>query len=67
MPKYQAYAWNGKEYIVVSVPIYDTEAEAIAEAESIILDRSNDSVLNSIRYHWKEKPIIAKEKYYGMV
>ena len=59
MIKYQAYAWNGTKYLPMSVPIYKTEQEAIDEARNIILDRSNDSVLKSIRLHWKEKPIIA--------
>lgn len=62
MAKYQAYAWNGTEYIPMSVPIYSTEQEAIEAARDIILDRSNDSVLNSIRRYWKEKPIIAIER-----
>ena len=62
MAKYQAYAWNGNKYLPMSVPIYNTEEEAIEEAKNIILDISNDSVLNSIRLHWKEKPIIAIRK-----
>lgn len=59
MIKYQAYAWDGSKYLPISVPRYDTEEEAIQEAERIIQDRENDSVLNSIKWHWKEKPIIA--------
>ena len=62
MSKYQAYAWNGTKYLPMSVPIYSTEQEAIEAARDIILDRSNDSVLNSIRRYWKEKPIIAIER-----
>ena len=62
MSKYQAYAWDGTKYLPMSVPIYDTEQEAIEAAREMILDRSNDSILNSIRRHWKDKPIIATEK-----
>ena len=62
MSKYQAYAWDGTKYLPMSVPIYSTEQEAIEAARDIILDRSNDSVLNSIRRYWKEKTIIAIER-----
>lgn len=62
--KYQAYAWNGNDYLPISVPIYNTAEEAIREAESIIQDKTNDSVLNSIRLHWKEFPIITREREY---
>lgn len=60
--RYQAYAWNGNKYLPISVPIYGTEEEAINEAREIILDPKNNSVLNSIRTHWQEKPIITKPK-----
>ena len=60
--RYQAYAWDGSEYLPISVPVYNTEEEAIKEAKEIILDCSNESVLNSIRKHWKEKPIITKQR-----
>lgn len=62
MIKYQAYAWNGTKYLPMSVPIYKTEQEAINEARSMILDPYNESILNSIRLHWKDKPIIATPK-----
>lgn len=62
--KYQAYAWNGNDYLPISVPIYNTAEEAIREAENIIQDKANDSVLNSIRLHWKEFPIITREREY---
>ena len=62
MIKYQPYAWNGNKYLPMSVAIYETEYEAIEAAKAIILDLSNDSVLNSIRKHWKEQPIIATPK-----
>ena len=66
MTKYQAYAWNGSDYLPISVPIYNTAEEAIREAESIIQDKANDSVLPSIRLHWKEFPIMTREReYYG--
>ena len=60
--KYQAYAWDGNKYLPMSVPIYETEEDAINAAKEIILDINNESVLNSIRLHWKEKPIIAIPK-----
>lgn len=62
MTRYQAYAWDGNKYLPMSVPIYETEEEAIDIAINMIADLDNDSVLNSIRMHWKEKPIIAIEK-----
>ena len=62
MIKYQAYAWNGATYLPISVPIYDTEEEAIDAAREIIQDRNNESVLKSIRRYWKDKPIITKRK-----
>lgn len=62
MIKYQAYAWNGNSYLPISVPIYKTEQEAIEAAKEIILDRSNESVLMSIRTYWKDKPIYAFPK-----
>ena len=62
MVKYQAYAWDGNKYLPMSVPIYETEEDAIDIAISMIADLDNDSVLNSIRMHWKERPIIAKPK-----
>ncbi len=62
MLKYQAYAWDGSKYLPMSVHVYKTEQEAIDAATEIILDRDNKSVLNSIRLHWKEKPVIAKLK-----
>lgn len=60
--RYQAYAWDGNKYLPISVPVYNTEEEAIQEAKEIIIDSSNESVLHSIRKHWKEKPIITKPK-----
>ena len=62
MIKYQAYAWDGNKYLPISVPIYDTEESAIEAAKEIIQDRDNESVLNSIRRYWKDKPIIIKSK-----
>ena len=62
MIKYQAYAWDGSKYLPMSVPIYETEAEAIDAALSMVGDFRNDSILRSIRMHWREKPIIAKPK-----
>lgn len=62
MIKYQAYAWDGNQYQPMSVPVYKTEEDAIDAAKEIILDRDNKSVLNSIRLHWKDKPIIARPK-----
>ena len=62
MFKYQAYAWNGNKYLPISVPIYNTEEEAIQAATEIIQDRNNESVLNSIRRYWKEKPIITERR-----
>lgn len=62
MIKYQAYAWDGNKYLPMSVPVYETEEDAINVAREIILDRDNKSVLNSIRLHWREKPIIAIPK-----
>lgn len=62
MIKYQAYAWNGSKYLPMSVPIYTTKQEAIEKAKEMILDDSNQSILKSIRAHWKEKPVIATEK-----
>lgn len=64
MIKYQPYAWDGNKYLPISVPVYNTEEEAIQEAKEIILDLSNESVLHSIRKHWKEKPIITKQKVF---
>lgn len=64
MVKYQAYAWNGDKYLPISVPVYNTEEEAIQEAKEIILDLSNESVLRSVRKHWKDKPIITKQKVF---
>jgi hypothetical protein len=62
MTKYQAYAWNGEKYLPMSVPIYETEQEAIEETKRMILDKSNKSILKSIRLHWQDKPIIAVTK-----
>ena len=62
MIKYQAYAWDGNKYLPMSVPVYNTEEEAIQAAKEIILDPSNESVLRSIRNHWEDKPIITKQK-----
>ena len=62
MVKYQAYAWDGNKYLPMSVPIYETEAEAIDAAISMIGDFRNDSILKSIRLYWREQPIIAKPK-----
>ena len=62
MIKYQAYAWDGNKYLPMSVPIYETEKEAIDAAISMIGDFRNDSILRSIRLHWREKQIIAKPK-----
>lgn len=62
MIRYQAYAWDGNKYLPMSVPIYETEEEAIDVAINMIADLDNDSVLNSIRMNWQEKPIIAKPK-----
>lgn len=62
MIKYQAYAWDGNKYLSMSVPIYETEKEAIDAAISMIGDFRNDSILKSIRLHWREQPIIAKPK-----
>ena len=62
MIKYQAYAWDGNKYLPMSVPIYETEKEAIDAAISMVGDFRNDSILRSIRLHWREKPIIAKPK-----
>ena len=62
MIKYQAYAWNGNKYLPISVPVYNTEEEAIQAAKEIILDLSNESVLRSIRKHWEDKPIITKQR-----
>ena len=66
MIKYQAYAWDGNKYLPISVPVYETAESAIDVAREIIQDRSNESVLNSIRLHWKEKPVIAKPKEVGI-
>lgn len=62
MIKYQAYAWDGNKYLPMSVPIYETEKEAINAATDMIGDFRNDSILRSIRLHWREKPIIVKPK-----
>ncbi len=62
MKRYQAYAWDGNKYQPMSVPIYKTEEEAIDAATEIIMDRNNESVLNSVRRNWKEKPIITELK-----
>ena len=65
MVRYQAYAWNGKQYYPISTPKYRTADKAKEAAESIISDRQNESVMPSIRKHYKEKPIIVKEDIYG--
>lgn len=62
MIRYQAYAWDGNKYLPMSVPIYETEKEAISAATDMIGDFRNDSILRSIRLHWREQPIIAKPK-----
>jgi len=60
--KYQAYVWDGNKYLPMSVPIYKTAEEAIDAAIDMVGDFRNDSILRSIRLHWREKPIIAKPK-----
>ena len=62
MIRYQAYAWDGNKYLPMSVPIYETEKEAIDAAIDMIGDFRNDSIIRSIRLHWRKKPIIAKPK-----
>ena len=63
--RYQPYAWNGKEYYPIHTPTFKSENEAIENAKRIINDRSNESVMPSIRKHYEEKPIIVKAKYIG--
>ena len=58
--RYQPYAWNGERYYPIRTPVFKTKEEAIENAERIINDRSNESVMSSIRRHFKEKPIIVK-------
>lgn len=60
--RWQPYAWNGTKYVVISVPVYKTENEAINSAKAIVSDTDNHSVMISVRKHYKEKPIIAKNK-----
>lgn len=62
MIRYQPYAWCGNKYLPMSVPIYETEEEAIDAAISMVGDFRNGSILKSIRLHWREQPIIAKPK-----
>lgn len=64
--RYQPYVWNGSRYTVMSVPIYETEAEAVTAVHTIMSDRSNTSILSSIRLHWKEKPIIVESKVFNL-
>ena len=45
MVRYQAYAWNGKQYYPISTPKYRTADKAKEAAESIISDRQNESVM----------------------
>ena len=59
--RYQAYAWDGEKYCVISIPIYLSDVEAIQVAEAIIKDKNHNGASASIREHYKEKPIIAKE------
>lgn len=63
--RWQAYAWNGTTYYPISVPKFKTKEKAIEEAEAIITDRTNDSVMPSIRKHYKERPILAYERLLG--
>lgn len=51
MIRYQAYVWDGNKYLPMSVPIYETEAEAIDAAISMVGDFRNDSILRSVRLH----------------
>ena len=65
MVRYQAYAWNGERYYPISTPIHRTADKAKEVAEAIILDRSNESVMPSIRKHYKEKPIKVEKHIFG--
>ena len=62
--RYQASAWDGKCYRVISVPKFKTAEEAIDNARHILEDRSNESVSGTIRRYWKDKPIIAEPRYF---
>lgn len=61
MTYYQAYAWNGKEYRVISVP-KKNKKRAYNEALTICRSPYAECELEiSIVQHWKEKEILIKE------
>lgn len=62
MTKYQPYVWNGNKYVPVSLPIYDSQSDAIHAAMKMISEASHYNISNNIKKHHKEKSILAKAK-----
>ncbi len=61
MTRYQAYAWNGERYMVVSIPCR-TEKEAFRRANEICSHPYEECNLDGrVHRFWKDKPIIVKE------
>ena len=62
MKRYQPYAWNGKRYVPISLPIYDTMSDAIRAAMKMISEPARYHIIGGVRQHYKEKSILANIK-----
>ena len=62
MKKYQPYVWNGKKYVPISLPIYDSQSDAIRAAMQMISDKARYKISGNVRRYYKLKSILAKAK-----
>lgn len=62
MKRYQPYAWNGKRYVPISLPVYSSQSEAIHAAMKMISEPERYHIIGGVREHYKLKSILAKQK-----